>query len=184
MKWSDGSIESDLPMQRLAELFNINHFIVSQGSLLSPCSRAQAAAPFIISFLNSVYCHVVLWTETNRWLDNVSKCENVCAPAQHQQLHAALAYYYFFFPSSSVSYIYAVNPHVVPFLMEKWEDPWGIVRTLKYIVISELEHRCKQARLFPPVLYRNSTSSSTPPHLFFPIGEYFYLYLSSWRISG
>jgi predicted acylesterase/phospholipase RssA len=29
-KWSDGSIESDLPMARLAELFNINHFIVSQ----------------------------------------------------------------------------------------------------------------------------------------------------------
>jgi TAG lipase/steryl ester hydrolase/phospholipase A2/LPA acyltransferase len=29
-KWSDGSVENDLPMQRLAELFNVNHFIVSQ----------------------------------------------------------------------------------------------------------------------------------------------------------
>jgi hypothetical protein len=28
--WSDGSMETDLPMQRLAELFNVNHFIVSQ----------------------------------------------------------------------------------------------------------------------------------------------------------
>eukprot|EP00128_Syssomonas_multiformis_P015661 Colp12_sorted_trinity150504_noHs@6450 len=29
-KWSDGSIESDLPMARLSELFNVNHFIVCQ----------------------------------------------------------------------------------------------------------------------------------------------------------
>jgi len=28
--WSDGSIEADLPMQQLSELFNTNHFIVSQ----------------------------------------------------------------------------------------------------------------------------------------------------------
>jgi hypothetical protein len=28
--WIDGSVDSDLPMQRLAELFNVNHFIVSQ----------------------------------------------------------------------------------------------------------------------------------------------------------
>ncbi|GLE03090.1 hypothetical protein PINS_up011969 [Pythium insidiosum] len=30
LKWSDGSIECDLPMERLSELFNVNHFIVSQ----------------------------------------------------------------------------------------------------------------------------------------------------------
>jgi TAG lipase/steryl ester hydrolase/phospholipase A2/LPA acyltransferase len=29
-KWSDGSVENDLPMQRLGELFNVNHFVVSQ----------------------------------------------------------------------------------------------------------------------------------------------------------
>lgn len=29
-KWIDGSVDNDLPMTRLAELFNINHFIVSQ----------------------------------------------------------------------------------------------------------------------------------------------------------
>lgn len=29
-KFSDGSVESDLPMQQLSELFNVNHFIVSQ----------------------------------------------------------------------------------------------------------------------------------------------------------
>jgi len=30
LKWIDGSVESDLPMDRLSELFNVNHFIVSQ----------------------------------------------------------------------------------------------------------------------------------------------------------
>jgi TAG lipase/steryl ester hydrolase/phospholipase A2/LPA acyltransferase len=30
LKWSDGSVENDLPMTRLSELFNVNHFIVSQ----------------------------------------------------------------------------------------------------------------------------------------------------------
>ncbi|KAJ1980608.1 Lipase 5 [Dimargaris verticillata] len=29
-EWIDGSVQHDLPMQRLSELFNINHFIVSQ----------------------------------------------------------------------------------------------------------------------------------------------------------
>ncbi|TAQ91142.1 hypothetical protein B7494_g490 [Chlorociboria aeruginascens] len=28
--WIDGSVDSDLPMNRLAEMFNVNHFIVSQ----------------------------------------------------------------------------------------------------------------------------------------------------------
>ena len=30
--YSDGSVENDLPMQQLSELFNVNHFIVSQVS--------------------------------------------------------------------------------------------------------------------------------------------------------
>jgi TAG lipase / steryl ester hydrolase / phospholipase A2 / LPA acyltransferase len=30
MGYTDGSIESDLPMQQLGELFNVNHFVVSQ----------------------------------------------------------------------------------------------------------------------------------------------------------
>lgn len=40
LKWVDGCIENDLPMQRLSELFNVNHFIVSQvnphARILSP----------------------------------------------------------------------------------------------------------------------------------------------------
>lgn len=33
-RYSDGSVENDLPMEQLAELFNVNHFIVSQVSFL------------------------------------------------------------------------------------------------------------------------------------------------------
>jgi len=29
-RWIDGSVENDLPMAKLSELFNVNHFIVSQ----------------------------------------------------------------------------------------------------------------------------------------------------------
>jgi len=31
-KFSDGSMEQDLPMQQLSEMFNVNHFIISQAN--------------------------------------------------------------------------------------------------------------------------------------------------------
>jgi len=30
VKWEDGSMQADLPMNRLSELFNVNHMLVSQ----------------------------------------------------------------------------------------------------------------------------------------------------------
>ena len=30
VRWIDGSVDNDLPMSKLSELFNVNHFIVSQ----------------------------------------------------------------------------------------------------------------------------------------------------------
>lgn len=48
MKWADGSVEADLPMQRLAELFNVNNFVVSQvnphARFLAPIHTVQAYA--------------------------------------------------------------------------------------------------------------------------------------------
>lgn len=42
-QWMDGSVDGDLPMTRLAEMFNVNHFIVSQvnphGTCLSSFRR-------------------------------------------------------------------------------------------------------------------------------------------------
>ncbi|KAF9949630.1 hypothetical protein BGZ72_008607 [Mortierella alpina] len=39
--WIDGSVENDLPMNKLSELFNVNHFIVSQVN------------PYIVPFLHN-----------------------------------------------------------------------------------------------------------------------------------
>ena len=58
-RWIDGSVDNDLPMTRLAEMFNVNHFIVSQvnphvvpflsrDEYLSPdgdADRSQAGSP-------------------------------------------------------------------------------------------------------------------------------------------
>jgi predicted acylesterase/phospholipase RssA len=56
-RWTDGSIELDLPMQRLAELFNVNMFVVSQvnphAALLAlegPTGRS-APLPLLLRFL-------------------------------------------------------------------------------------------------------------------------------------
>ncbi|KAI6782661.1 Lipase-like protein [Emericellopsis cladophorae] len=54
-RWIDGSVDNDLPMTRLAEMFNVNHFIVSQvnphvvpflskNDYLSPESRQHSKA--------------------------------------------------------------------------------------------------------------------------------------------
>ena len=54
-KWSDGSLESDLPMQRLAELFNVNQFIVSQvnphATLFSGALEGRGTLAKVLAFL-------------------------------------------------------------------------------------------------------------------------------------
>lgn len=41
-RWRDGSLEIDLPMIQLKELFNVNHFIVSQANPhILPFSRMK-----------------------------------------------------------------------------------------------------------------------------------------------
>merc|ERR1712232_108868 len=49
LKWLDGSMQSDLPMARLSELFNVNFFIVSQvnpqARLLSGGGLGKATGP-------------------------------------------------------------------------------------------------------------------------------------------
>ena len=47
VKFQDGSVNSDLPMRRLAELFNVNHFIVSQVN--------PHVIPFVISDTNEFF---------------------------------------------------------------------------------------------------------------------------------
>jgi predicted acylesterase/phospholipase RssA len=46
--WIDGSVENDLPMLRLSELFNVNHFIVSQVNphVVPFLSKSASPSPF------------------------------------------------------------------------------------------------------------------------------------------
>ncbi|KAL8702797.1 MAG: hypothetical protein Q9201_004037 [Fulgogasparrea decipioides] len=65
-RWIDGSVDNDLPMTRLAEMFNVNHFIVSQvnphvvpfllkeeDSITQEAQRSTATAPSGPSWLHS-----------------------------------------------------------------------------------------------------------------------------------
>jgi predicted acylesterase/phospholipase RssA len=77
-RYSDGSVESDLPMEQLAELFNVNHFIVSQVSLpfllfsflLLPCPPLGLSLFFLFClqvnphspFLSAMTARASVWT--------------------------------------------------------------------------------------------------------------------------
>ncbi|KAL8880762.1 MAG: hypothetical protein Q9192_007949 [Flavoplaca navasiana] len=65
-RWIDGSVDNDLPMTRLAEMFNVNHFIVSQvnphvvpfllkeeDSITQQAQRSTASLPSRPSWLHS-----------------------------------------------------------------------------------------------------------------------------------
>ncbi|KAI0882392.1 patatin-domain-containing protein [Annulohypoxylon maeteangense] len=66
--WIDGSVDSDLPMTRLAEMFNVNHFIVSQVN------------PHVVPFLTkddvtrtpSGARHETIYREESDWLHTIT----------------------------------------------------------------------------------------------------------------
>jgi predicted acylesterase/phospholipase RssA len=72
--YSDGSLESDLPMQQLSELFNVNHFIVSQvnphSAILS--SMAWRASVWSNPFYRTVVGYArFLKDQCRDWLKNI-----------------------------------------------------------------------------------------------------------------
>ena len=71
--YSDGSLENDLPMQQLSELFNVNHFIVSQVNPHSALLTFMATANV---WSNPLFTSVVgymrfLTAQTRDWIKNV-----------------------------------------------------------------------------------------------------------------
>lgn len=71
LKWSDGSVAYDLPMSRLSELFNVNHFIVSQGNQIFLEEKIRKNEEFYAFFLSlSNLCvvnpHVVPFVSSTR----------------------------------------------------------------------------------------------------------------------
>jgi hypothetical protein len=76
--YSDGSIENDLPMQQLSELFNVNHFVVSQvnfhSALLSSVSMRAARQDSLFSsaLLYGIVGYVrFLKAQMKDWLKNL-----------------------------------------------------------------------------------------------------------------
>ncbi|OEL16899.1 Triacylglycerol lipase SDP1 [Dichanthelium oligosanthes] len=80
-RWRDGSLEMDLPMMRLKELFNVNHFIVSQTNPhISPLLRVKElfrayGGRFAGKVLSGRIEEFILWwydmtTKINSWISN------------------------------------------------------------------------------------------------------------------
>jgi TAG lipase/steryl ester hydrolase/phospholipase A2/LPA acyltransferase len=73
-RYSDGSLENDLPMKQLSELFNVNHFIVSQvnpHSAMLASLTAQTSAwshPLFGALMNYVR---FLRAQCKDWFKNV-----------------------------------------------------------------------------------------------------------------
>jgi len=72
LTFCDGSMEADLPMEQLAELFNINHFVISQvnphAALLSNLSMDQSVwvnpvYGFVTGLLGFLKAQVRAWTK-------------------------------------------------------------------------------------------------------------------------
>eukprot|EP00127_Corallochytrium_limacisporum_P002986 Clim_evm33s144 gene=Clim_evmTU33s144 len=60
--WSDGSFQADLPMNRMAELFNVNHFIVFQINphvipVLKFARMFDSLFPNVLSLISAEYRH-------------------------------------------------------------------------------------------------------------------------------
>jgi TAG lipase/steryl ester hydrolase/phospholipase A2/LPA acyltransferase len=74
VKYTDGSIENDLPMQQLSELFNVNHFVVSQVNAHSALLTSMAlrthvwSSPFFAVFVG---CVRFLKAQVRDWLKNI-----------------------------------------------------------------------------------------------------------------
>lgn len=67
-RWIDGSVDNDLPMTRLAELFNVNHFIVSQVN--------PHVVPFLVkeedSMTSEAYHSSATMTAGPNWLHGIT----------------------------------------------------------------------------------------------------------------
>lgn len=68
-KWIDGSVENDLPMARISELFGVNHFIVAQvNPHVLPAMRLMSI-PYFGPMIKSA--SFIFWSEVQHWLTQV-----------------------------------------------------------------------------------------------------------------
>ena len=76
--FADGSLEQDLPMQQLSEMFNINHFIISQANphaFVFASSYGQKRSVWKTSLSSYVGALLTfLKDQVRSWLVNLSQC--------------------------------------------------------------------------------------------------------------
>ncbi|MBF0225907.1 MAG: DUF3336 domain-containing protein [Desulfobacterales bacterium] len=82
LKWIDGTLTSDIPMKRLAELYNVNHFIVSQTN--------PHIAPFMSENKNQVFDSIqsVIKSETSYIASKFMKAISMAIPEKRAKLLA------------------------------------------------------------------------------------------------
>lgn len=84
-RWIDGSVENDLPMNRLSELFNVNHFIVSQvNPHIYPFVKHAVGTSSYFRTFNHKILHLIR-SELNYRLDQVGHTK---PPPSHPYLPA------------------------------------------------------------------------------------------------
>jgi TAG lipase/steryl ester hydrolase/phospholipase A2/LPA acyltransferase len=72
-RWRDGSLESDLPIKQLKELFNVNHFIVSQANPhIAPLLRLKEIVRAYGGSFAAKVCQIVTPYYTNFFLSKVA----------------------------------------------------------------------------------------------------------------
>lgn len=72
-RWIDGSLENDIPTRRLAELFNVNHFIVSQvNPHVYPFLKTGPRMTFLKTLLDKLT--FLVGSELKFRLSQLSKC--------------------------------------------------------------------------------------------------------------
>jgi TAG lipase / steryl ester hydrolase / phospholipase A2 / LPA acyltransferase len=76
-KFSDGSMEQDLPMQQLSEMFNVNHFIISQANphAVLFASYSHKSNVWTNPLTGAVYSILkFLKDQVRSWLDHLVEC--------------------------------------------------------------------------------------------------------------
>jgi TAG lipase / steryl ester hydrolase / phospholipase A2 / LPA acyltransferase len=65
-RWHDGSLENDLPFRQLSEMFNVNHFIVSQTNphLVPLMSLRKFVPTHVFNLFQAEVKHVFLQAQT------------------------------------------------------------------------------------------------------------------------
>lgn len=139
-RYSDGSMEQDLPMQQLSEMFNVNHFIVSQANphavMFASFAHLKRKAP--LGLLNPLFTGLFtsvltfLKHQCRSWLDHVVQ---IIGRQRSVPQHATsrILYSRFFIQN------YEGRDHCdISFI--PWINHCSLLRAMQYVLYNPNEH--------------------------------------------